>query len=118
MISRHKRSFQMQLMTTNWWWHSGMLMILASSFSIFVLLNPTCASTTAASEIELSQLIAIDAYNYNTIEDEDLILKDQDSFRLNYTKSYLYLSTNSPIHNILLQCKGCLLYTSPSPRDS
>ena len=70
MISRRqKRSLQVQAMRTHWWWHSGMLMILVSSF---ILLAPLSASNisadVASSKTELSQLMTIDAYNYDTIE--------------------------------------------------
>ena len=110
MISqRQKRGLQKQIMGSHWWWHSGMLMILVSSI-IFVssLRASNVPSSVVSSKTELSQLITIDAYNYNSIEDgnKDTILKvPDDTFRLNHTKSYFYLNSNSSIANILLQCK-------------
>ena len=86
-----------------------MLMILVSSFIFISTLSASNIPTNvASSKTELSQLITIDAYNYTTIEDDekDSILKDpEDTFRLNSTKSYLYLNPNSSINKILLQCK-------------
>ena len=86
-----------------------MLMILVSSFIFIASLTASNISAdVASSKTELSQLITIDAYNYDTIEEgaNDSILKDpEDTFRLNNTKSYLYLNSNSTICKILLQCK-------------
>ena len=110
MISqRQKRGLQKQIMGSHWWWHSGMLMILVSSIIFISSLSASnIPSSVVSSKTELSQLITIDAYNYNSIEDDnkDTILNvPNDTFRLNHTKSYFYLNSNSSIANILLQCK-------------
>ena len=101
-VSRYKRNKQKQLMENHWWWHSGMLMILMSA--VILITTSNTASANAVPGAELNQLIIIDAFNY-TLKDTESILQDPDSFRLNYTKSYLYLNTDSTIQNILLQCK-------------
>ena len=35
-----------------------------------------------------------------------------------YLSVFHYLESNVPLRSILVHCRLCLLYTSPSPRDS
>ena len=89
---------------STFWWHSGMLMILVSSF----IISTSSSGAHTTNNYELTKLITIKAYNISAEPgNEDFVLENPEAFILHDTNSNLYLpDSKTPLNlALLLQCK-------------